>query len=516
MSDLTGGAPSRRSSFFLPVAWPVILAVAAVKFALQFYASGYYHYFRDELYFIACGRHLAWGYVDHAPLIALYARIGEMLGPSLRGFRLLSTLFGTLQVILTGIITARLGGNRIAQALACIVVFLTPVNLGIDSILSMNSAEHVIWLACLLVLIEIVNTGNEKLWLLFGLCAGIGLENKHSMLFLGFAITVAVVLTPLRRSLLKPWIYAGGALAVLIFLPNLIWQYQHHFPTLELLHNVKVSGKNVVLGPFAFIVQQAMMLNPFSAPLCLLGLGALFFHRDLKRYRVLGWTYVVLLATFIKFEAKDYYVAPIYPVLFAAGSVAVAQWLANRRALLGLVFIFIIATGLIPIPQALPILPPEGMLAYMHRLGIKPHATERSHTAALPQLFADQFGWEELTQDVAKVYNALPPAQRAKTVIYCGNYGEAGAIDFYGPKYGLPHAISGHQNYFYWGTHGATGDSVILVGDDPEADMWMSLKPVAKHYHPLGMPFENSRPIYLGIGLKKPLSEVWPSVKFWY
>ncbi|HYC62834.1 MAG TPA: glycosyltransferase family 39 protein, partial [Thermoanaerobaculia bacterium] len=191
--------------------WPIILALAAAKFLFSLYASGYYHYFRDELYYIACGRHLDWGYVDHPPLVALYARLGELaaelFGGSLRGFRLLATLAGTLRVVLTGVIAARLGGSRAAQALACTAVLLAPIYLGIDSFLSMNALEHVFWLACLLIVLEIANGASEKWWLAFGAVAGLGLQNKHSILFVGAAIVVALLLTPMRRTLLRPWIW---------------------------------------------------------------------------------------------------------------------------------------------------------------------------------------------------------------------------------------------------------------------------------------------------------------------
>jgi len=478
-----------------------------VKLALNLYATGFYGYFRDELYFIACGRHLDWGYVDHPPLVAIYARIGEMLGPSLRGFRLIATISGTLRLILTGVIAARLGGGRAAQALAMTAVFLAPIYLAIDVILGMNTVEHVIWLACLLIIIEIANGASEKWWLAFGALAGIGLQNKHSMLFLGAAIVAAMILTPLRRSLARPWIWIGGAIAALIFLPNVLWEIRHDWATLELLQNVKNTGKNVVLAPGPFMVQQAMMLNPFSAPLWIAGLVWLFTKRE---YRVLGWTYVILLALFIRLEAKDYYVAPIYPMLFAAGAVFVTKKRIATYAVAALVVI----GGLIAAPLALPILSPEQYLAYQRRLGVKPQAAEVSHTSEMPQIFADQFGWEEMVKQVAAYYHSLPAAERAKTVIYAGNYGEAGAIDFYGPKYGLPSAVSGHQNYFLWGPRGATGESVILIESDPDPEMWQSLHKFAGRHHPYAMPEENG-PLWHGRGLKKPLTEVWPSVKNW-
>lgn len=488
-------------------AWTVVLAIAAIKFAVALYASGFYHYFRDELYFIACGRHLDWGYVDHPPLVAVYAWLGERLGGSLRGFRLIATLAGALRIILTGVITARLGGNRAAQALACTAVLLAPIYLGIDNVLSMNSVEHVIWLACLLLVIEIANGASEKWWLAFGALAGIGLQNKHSMLFLGFAIAAGVILTPLRRSLARPWLWLGGVIAVLIFLPNVLWQVRQDWPTLELLQNVKETGKNVVLAPGPFLVQQAMMLNPFSAPLWIAGLVYLF---RTPRHRVLAWTYAVLIVTFIYLEAKDYYVAPIYPVLFAAGAV----WLSRRKALWIPQLALIVIAGFLAAPLALPIFPPARYLAYQRALGIEPQAAEVSHTSEMPQLFADQFGWEEMVVKVARYYHALPPAEKARTAIYASNYGEAGAIDFYGPKHGLPPAISGHQNYYLWGPRGATGESVILVGDEPDPAMWQSMREFDRTHHPYAMPEENMV-LYHGRGLKVPLAEVWPRVKTW-
>ncbi|HVE73004.1 MAG TPA: glycosyltransferase family 39 protein [Thermoanaerobaculia bacterium] len=485
-------------------AWKIILSIAAIKFALAFYASGSYHYFRDELYFIACGRHLDWGYVDHPPLVALYARFGELFGGSLRGFRLLATIAGTLRIVLTGVLAARLGGGRVAQALACTAVLLAPIYLAIDSILSMNAVEHVLWLACILVVVEIANGGSEKLWLVFGALVGIGLQNKHSMVFLGFAIVVALILTPLRRSLARPWIWLGGAIALLIFLPNVLWEVRHDFATLELLRNVKETGKNVVLAPLPFMIQQAMMLGPFSAPLWI---GGLLFLKS-PRYRALAIVYLILLVTMIGLEAKDYYVAPIYPLLFAAGAVS------SRRLLWIPACVLVVVGGVLAVPLALPLLPPQKYVALQRSLGIKPQAAEVSHTSEMPQIFADQFGWEEMVAKVARYYHSLPEEERKKTAIYCGNYGEAGAIDFYGPKYGLPRAISGHQSYFLWGTHGATGESVILVGDDPDAGMWQSLRVIDRTSHPYAMPEENG-PIHHGRGLKRPLAEVWPSVKHW-
>jgi len=490
------------------VFWPLVLAFAAVKLGVHLYVSDSYGWFRDELYFLACGRHLDWGYVDHPPLVALMARLGELFGDSLRAFRLPVSIAGALRVMMAGVLAARLGGGRKAQALACVTVLLTPMYLGMDSILSMNPFEHLFWLACLLVVIEIANGASEKWWLLFGVSAGLALQTKHSIVFLAFGLGVAMVLTPLRRSLAKPWIWLGAGIALLIFLPNLIWQVQHGFPTLELLRNVKETGKNVVMAPLPFIVQQVMMLNPFLAPVWIAGLIWLFFQRT---YRALAITYVVVLITFIALEAKNYYVAPIYPMLFAAGAV----WWGQRRWTAVTAFTMVIAGGLISAPLVLPILRPERYLAYQKELGVKQHRSEVSHTSDMPQLFADQFGWEEMVREVARIYHALPVEQRAKTAIFGSNYGQAAAIDFYGPKYGLPPAISGHQNYYLWGPRQYTGESMIVIAASivRTRPLYESIEVAGQRFHPTAIPDENG-PIFL-TRTKRPLREIWSNYKYW-
>jgi hypothetical protein len=225
---------------------------------------------------------------------------------------------------------------------------------------------------------------------------------------------------------------------------------------------------------------------------------------------VLAWMYVIVLVTFIALEGKDYYVAPIYPLLFAAGAVWISRWRAAAIA----AFVIVILGGAIAVPLALPILPPERYLAYQRRLGVKPQKTEVSHTSEMPQLFSDQFGWEEMVQQVAKIYHSLPPDVRAKTAIVATNYGEAGAIDWYGPKYGLPPSICMHQNYWNWGYRGYTGESVILIERHTDPEDWTTTRIAAQRFHKYAMPEENG-PIYYCTGLKHSMAEIWPKIKVW-
>ena len=504
-----------------PIAYGVLLGLCVAKLLLHLLTNGRYGYFRDELYFLDCGRHMAWGYVDHAPLIGVYARIGLFLGGSLHAIRFLPALAGAALVALTIVMTRELGGGRFAQGLAGLCVLVATVYLAMDSILSMNAFEPLYWMGCIYVLLRIVNTGQSRLWIWFGVLAGLGLENKHSTLIFGFAVSVALLLTPERRELRKPWLWLGGGIALAIFLPNLIWQFQHHFPTLEDLNNVQRTGKNIQLGPLTFFAQQIFLMHPITFPVWAAGLWFYAAGRG-TRWRVLAWTYLVLLVSMMAMKGKIYYVAPIYPMLFAGGAVAVESWLARWRFArqtpwlkAALVAIMVLAAAPLDL-LALPILPPQQYLVYARTLHISLPKTEVHHAGALPQIFGDQFGWPELVEQVSKIYWSLSPEERARTAIFANNYGEAGAIDLFGPRYGLPPALSGHQTYFYWGSHGFHGDIVIRLQDDREdlEGLCSSVEEAAVHYHPYGMEEENG-PIYLCRGQQINLTEAWPRVKHW-
>src|ERR1039457_765823 len=240
-----------------PLATGVLIALCAVKLLLHIFTSlRHYGYFRDELYYLDMGRHLDWGYVDAAPLIAVYAKVALLMGGSLAALRILPALAGAALVGLTMLIARELGRGRYAQLLAGTAILLCPAVLLTDSLLTMNAFEPLFWMGCIWVIARILRTGDSRLWLWFGVLAGLGLGNKHSTLSFGFAVTVAVLLTQHRREFARPWIWIAGAIAVALFLPNVIWQIRHHFPTIEDLGNVRREGKNVMLGPLAFVKEQ--------------------------------------------------------------------------------------------------------------------------------------------------------------------------------------------------------------------------------------------------------------------
>jgi len=517
MQTPKSGEPAEHSA--LTSAPAIVAYIALAKLLLNIYAARNYGYFVDELYYLACSDHLDWGYVDQPPLIAVITKLARLLlGDSLVALRFFPALAGTAKIWLAGWIARELGGGRFAQALAALAVLVAPIYLSLDHLLTMNAFEPLFWMGCILVVIRIIQTGNQKLWLWFGLLAGVGLQNKHSMLFFGFGVFVGLLATEHRRLFLQRWIWIAGVLAVLIFLPNLIWEIHHGFPTIELLRNVRNSGRNVSLSSLEFILQQILLMHPLTFPIWLAGLWYYLASQKGKSYRLLGWAYVVLLVTFLVAHGRVYYLAPIYPMLLAAGAIVFENALSQpRRSWLKPAFIaLLIVGGAIFTPFALPVLPVETYIRYSRALHFEPPKIETHRTGKLPQLYADMFGWEEMAATVARVYHNLPPEERARTAIFGNNYGQAGAIDFFGPKYGLPKAISAHQNYYYWGPRDFTTESIIVLGDTREVleKQCPSLTEVAVVHHEYSMPYENFS-LFLCRGPKTPIAKIWPRLKKW-
>ncbi|MBZ5536477.1 MAG: glycosyltransferase family 39 protein [Acidobacteriia bacterium] len=497
-----------------PVAAGLVIALCAAKLLLHLFTSvRHYGYFRDELYYLDLARHLDWGYVDCAPLVGLYARIALWMGGSLAALRILPALAGTALVALSILIARELGAGRFAQFLTGLAVLLCPGVLAMDSLLTMNAFEPLFWMGCVLVVARILRTGDSRLWVWFGVLAGLGLENKHSTLFFGFAVTVALLATRHRRELLKPWLWIAGAIAIALFLPNVIWQVRHHFPTLEDLENVRREGKNVALGPLAFTREQIIAMHPILFPLWLLGL--ISFLKQ-ARWRVLGLTFLMFFASMEIAHAKNYYLFPIYPMLFAAGAVAIERWQAARSRWARAGVVAIILLGAVPtIPLATWMLQPERFLAYEEAIGFKPRKVEVHHEGLLPQPMGDQFGWPEMVGEVARIYNSLPPDERAQTGIFTGNYGEAGAINLFGPRYGLPEAYSRHQNHWYWGPPKEHYKNLIVLQWSREdvqdnCAAWQAFE----HNERFGMGEENT-PIYLCRGALFDLQKIWWHSKHW-
>jgi hypothetical protein len=466
MKELNSDIPSES-----PSGPTIVAAISAIELILHLPNPGGYGLFIDELYFLACGEHLSFGYVDMPPLTALQAWTARALfGDSLLAIRIFPALAGVGLVLLAGAIVRQLGGGRFAQALAALAVLVAPFYLAFDSYISMNSVEPLVWMGCVLILIRMIKTGDTRLWIWFGVIAGVGLENKDTMALFGFALIAGLLMTPERRLMRSRWFVVGGTIAFLIFLPNLIWMVQHHFPHLEMLANIKRSGRNVALSPIGFIGQQILGMHPIALPIWICGLWAFLFSQQGRPYRALGLAYLVTLLILLLTGGRFYYLAPAYPMLIAGGAVAIERGLSSPRWrwVRPTYMSLLAATGAAIALIILPLLPPETYIRYTKFIGFSQPKFEHRQSSELPQLLADRCGWPEMAAAVAKVYDSIPADERARTAIYAEDYGEAGAIDFYGPKFGLPKAISGHVNYWYWGTHGYTGESMIVLGNTRE------------------------------------------------
>ena len=486
-----------------------------------------YGIFRDELYYIVCGRRLAWGYLDNQPLIAVLARISDKLfgHDRLWAFRLMPSLAGAAKVFLTGLLTYALGGKRLAQTLAMILVIGAPEYLGIDTLFSMNCLEPVFWMAAMLAMIQIAKAPRGRSlaawWLVFGVAGGFALETKLSGAFFLFCLLAALLLTPQRKLLANRWAASGVAVLLLIELPNFLWQWHRSFPSIQWLVDASREGKDIVLSPGAFLWQQVLVLIPFFVVFWVGGIIWFLLARQARNYRFAGVTGVLFIGLMLVLHAKIYYVMPIYPVLYAAGCVYCFQLLPERGFWPAVPLVYGTVFALAAwywMPLVLPIVPPSQYSVWEHRLHYRPEETENFGKSPLPQLLADMTSWPQFVKQIAAAYNGLPPQVRARTGIYCGNYGEASAIDVLGAQYGLPPAISGSQTYWFWGPHGQLRDSMLVV-NQTHADMaktFRDIRVLGTIDTPDAMPFEDGDTIWLGQGLMRTPQAIWPTTKDWY
>jgi hypothetical protein len=524
MSDSATYAP--HASQFEKRPWfssgmALIWAIALAKFLFHLYFNNRYGYFRDEFDYIACGNHLAWGYVDQPPLIPFLIRVCRaLLGDSLRSIRFIPALASSLLVVQTALIAREFGGRFFALVLAAITVLVAPQYLSNGSLLTTNCLEPNLWMGCAYFAILAIKRNDSRYWLWFGVAAGLGLEEKYTIALFGFGIVVGLLLTEQRRLLLDKWLWLGGIAAFLIFLPNLLWNIRYHWPFLELMHNIRAEGRDVVLGPGQYFIQQTILVHPFTAPIWIAGLIALFLSARLRPYRFLAWTYVVCYAVLFVLHGKNYYLAPVYPMLLAAGAVVI-DFAFDRRATAWLkpaIAIVLLASGARLAPVTVPMLSPDRFIAYMKTLPFKLPVMEHEHErAALPQWYADQFGWQEIVDETVLAWNKIPQAERADCAIFAQDYGQAGAIDFLGRRYGLPPALSGHQTYFLWGPRSYSGKCMIVLGERKEV-----LETYFDSVQFVGISADNPYALETEIGVdicRGPkfgtLAQLWPGLKKW-
>jgi len=520
-------APADRGTSPAGLKTPLLIAGAAFFLMAAFHNS--YGYFRDELYYLACSDHLALGYVDQPPLsIALLAAWRWIFGDSLHAIRLPAALAIGGTAFLTALIARRMGGGRFSLWLSAFSVVAAYMLLGSGRSYSMNSLDILFWTASIYICVRLLAGDSPRLWLAFGAVVGLGLLNKYSIGFMCAGLAAGLVLTPGRRHLAGANFWWGALIALVLFLPHVIWEMQKGLPTLEFMHNAS-QAKNAPMSAWSFTLGQVDGMNYMNCPLWLLGLWYFFLHGEGRPFRALAWMYVVVFAIMVAGNGKVYYLSPSYPVLLAGGAVFLEKLLRDHASASVAKSVKIVYPALIGVfmavglPFVLPVLPVDTFIAYEKALGKSPKAEELSPVGDLPQYYADQFGWEEFVARVAHIYATLSADEQKQCVIFVRNYGEAGAVDFFGKRYGLPPALCAHNSYWMWGPGERTGNIAIIVGHDRDLDG--NLRDLRRRYasvEPAGatacehcMPYENGRLLFLCRGMNTSFRNLWPAERFY-
>ena len=495
---------------------PALLAgLALLKLLIHLPVLTRYGYHQDELYFIACGRHLSFGYVDHAPLVPWIARLADTLfGGSLFALRVPATLSTAATVFLAGLLAKKMGGGRFAQVAAAVGMIIAPVFLRTGNMLCLPAFEPLFWVLASYFVVRILQEENRRLWIWVGLIVGLGLLNKHSMIFFVFGLVVGMALTPMRKEFASPWLYAGGGLALLIIAPNLIWQFQNGWPTLHFILNLK-EGVMSGISTLQFLAGQLLYLNPVNAILWISGLVFLLFRKAGRPYRVLGWIWLAVFLLLLATKSKIYYLAPAYAAVLAGGGLAVENWTLKRgrdRLKAGFISLLLLG-GLLLGPVSLPYFDIDTTESYIHAITFN----QFQNIGELTSDLRGMFGWEKRVKTIADVYHNLPAEEREQAVIWAFGYGNAGAVDLLGEKYGLPRAASLTLSYWLWGVPEGKGDIVIGVGirkkniEHAFEEVEVAAEVELEHVNPWQTPFT----VLICRHPKTPLPEIWKVNRPW-
>lgn len=497
-----------------------VLPLTLIFIAAELIFGMNYPMFRDEFYYLDCANHLSPGYVDHPGFSIFILFIWKTIfGTSLLSVRILPALTGAVLILLTSKITEEIGGSKTAQVLSAAAVFCVPTFLVMGGFYSMNSFDVLFWAIIFYLLLKIINTNNSKLWIWFGIAAGLGLMNKISVLYLGAGIAGAMIFTKERNWFKNKFFWIGGIIALLIFSPYIIWNIQNDFATLEFIQNA-TKFKNANIPLLEFSKEQFMQVNPFNFFIWFTGLAALIFSASMKKYRVIGFAYIIIFIILAAQKSKPYYLAAAYPVLISAGAAAISGFFESKKSkFVPVVYaVIILAFTTLISPLFIPVYPPDKLISFMDKIGYKPNTGEKIKQTGMPQYFADRFGWEEMAEKVARAYNSLSSEEKKHASIYCGNYGEAGAINYYGKKYGLPESLSGHNSHYLWGPPAEDSVNILIVVGQSKEDVEKSFNDIVLFDNTssvYSMPYENGRPVFICRGIKRPLKLIWPDVKLY-
>jgi hypothetical protein len=500
------GFMGKRIGNFFRSDLAALALVAASLFLVHLATNGHYGFHRDELQTLDDARHLDWGFVAYPPVAPLIGRLELILfGTSLIGFRVFSAIAVCLVALLAGLMAKELGGNRHAQILAVVACAISPVSLAQGAVFQYVSFDYLWGVAVTYFLVRLLKSGDRRWWLAIGGTIGLGMETRYTMGVLALGVACAVLFTPARRWLRSPWLWAGVGLSLLVFLPNFIWQKQHHFVSLDFLDYLRT--RDLAQGRYNGFFQEQLLVcvNLATAPLVFLGLWLYLFRHEGRSYRVLGWTFIISFGIFAFVRSRSYYTAPLYPLLIAGGSVLLVNSLRNvktsiARAVFSVQWTAIAAGGIVFALLVMPVAPIGSRVWNM--------------TSKLHDQFREEIGWPDLAQSVANVYRSLPTQEQEYTGILTGNYGEAGALNLYGPALGLPHAMGLTNSFWYRGYDPRLPETVIVTGFGLEdaRRLFDSCTVAAKNTNAFGVENEESRDhpdILLCRNLRTPWPEYW-------
>lgn len=430
----------------------ILLAVSAAVLIVHLLTGGRYGFHRDELATLDDARHLAWGYVAYPPVTPFFGWLSlKFFGTSLTGFRFFAAVATSVAVLLTGLMAREIGGNACAQTLAASAA--TPFALAAGNLMQYVSFDYLAWVACSYFFILLCRSRDPRWWLAIGACIGLGMLTKYSMLVCAFAIAASVLFTDLRTQLRSKWLWFGVAISLLIFLPNLIWQFQNDFISLDFLRHI--HARDVRIGRTKNFLPDQLELTLFTLPLAILGLCFYFGSKMGRPFRAVGYLYVIPLFAFLIAKGRGYYLAPAYPVLFAGGAVFGEELIAKLRpvwcvSLRLLAWAAVLATIFFAIVYFIPLASVDSAWA--------------QRAFKVNDDFREEIGWPELVENLAQIRDSLGPEGRSLFGILAGNYGEAGAISLYGKVYGLPEPICGTNSFWARGYNNPPPKTLIVIG----------------------------------------------------
>jgi 4-amino-4-deoxy-L-arabinose transferase-like glycosyltransferase len=444
----------RSNTFFTDT--NILLLLGLALFLLHMFTNHQYGFHQDEMVVLDNANNLDWGFVEYPPLTPFLARIElTLFGLSLVSARTFSALSSGIIFVVTGLMARELGGNRRTQIVAAVAAAIAPFALMLGMLIQYVTFDFLWSVLIAYFVIRLLKSENPRWWIAIGAVIGLGMMTKYTMVFFAASVVGGVLLTDARHYLKSPWLWGGVGLSVLIFLPNLIWQIQHNFVSLEFLSSI--HARDVAIGRTDDYVMEQFLLssNPFTIPLWIAGLIYLFRNPNAKRYRMIGWMYVISFLIYFFTQGRSYYLASAYPMLFAAGAVAWQGWLERlsvqkSQFVFGVTWIFIAIGAVVGGALSLPIAPINSPLWDI--------------TSEVHDIFTEQIGWHEMIQTVAGIYDGLSADNKAHAGILAGENDEAAALNLYGGEYGLPKAISGSDTFFLRGYGSPLPETIIVVG----------------------------------------------------